>query len=191
MGHAKAWLTFGGEFLLQRIVRIVSDVCIPVVVVCADGQIIPPLPCSVRIVSDDRVNCGPLAGLECGLTAMESEMVFLTSCDVPLITAESVHRVCHYLTEAVDVAIPEISGQRHPLFAAYRRGLLSTITSMLDVGERKMMRFVAQQRLALIHDLPAEVVRNINTPAEYAEVLKMYQSDSSTSVSPLPAALDS
>ncbi|HUR55514.1 MAG TPA: NTP transferase domain-containing protein, partial [Gemmataceae bacterium] len=50
MGRAKAWLPFGGETMLQRVVRVVGEVVSPVVVVAAAGQDVPPLPVGVRIV---------------------------------------------------------------------------------------------------------------------------------------------
>jgi molybdenum cofactor guanylyltransferase len=43
MGRPKAWLPFGSEFMLQRVVRILSDVVSPIAVVAAPGQDLPPL----------------------------------------------------------------------------------------------------------------------------------------------------
>ena len=44
MGRPKAWLPFGGELMLPRIVRILREVVEPVVVVAASDQEVPPLP---------------------------------------------------------------------------------------------------------------------------------------------------
>ena len=53
MGRPKAWLPFGGEVLLQRVVRVVGEAVAPVVVVAAPGQDVPSLPPEVEIVRDD------------------------------------------------------------------------------------------------------------------------------------------
>ena len=44
MGKPKAWLPFGGELMLPRVVRILRTVVAPVVVVAAPDQDLPPLP---------------------------------------------------------------------------------------------------------------------------------------------------
>ena len=47
MGRPKAWLTFGGERMLQRVVRLVANVVDDVAVVAAPGQELPSLPPSI------------------------------------------------------------------------------------------------------------------------------------------------
>jgi molybdopterin-guanine dinucleotide biosynthesis protein A len=99
MGKPKAWLPFGDEFMLQRVVRILREVVEPVGVVAAPGQDVPPLPPEVRIVRDEIEGRGPLGGLAAGLAALEGEAdaVHLSSCDVPLLQAEFVCRVVEML----------------------------------------------------------------------------------------------
>ncbi len=95
MGTPKAWLPFGGELLLPRVVRVVSAAVGAVVVVAAPGQEVPPLPPNVRVVRDEVEGRGPLAGLCAGLAALEGEadVAYLSSCDAPLLTAAFVRTV--------------------------------------------------------------------------------------------------
>ena len=51
MGRPKAWLPFGPELMLQRVVRLVGTVARPIVVVAAPGQDLPELPAGVSIVT--------------------------------------------------------------------------------------------------------------------------------------------
>ena len=99
MGTPKAWLPFGGELMLPRVVRILGEAVGPVVVVAAPGQDVPPLPAGVRIVRDDVEGRGPLGGLAAGLAALEgvADAVYLSSCDVPLLTPAFVARVVELL----------------------------------------------------------------------------------------------
>src|SRR5882672_3104880 len=87
MGLAKATLPFGPELMLQRVVRLLSQVVQPIVVVAAPGQELPPLPANVLITRDEREGRGPLEGLLAGLTAVapHSDAAYATSCDVPLL----------------------------------------------------------------------------------------------------------
>ena len=60
MGRPKAWLPFGPERLLQRVVRLVSTAADPVAVVAAPGQDLPELPRSVVVARDPVSGRGPL-----------------------------------------------------------------------------------------------------------------------------------
>ena len=73
MGRPKAWLPFGGELMLQRVVRVLRGVVDPVAVVAAPGQDVPPLPPEVSIVRDEVEGKGPLGGLAAGLAALEGK----------------------------------------------------------------------------------------------------------------------
>jgi len=191
MGQPKAWLPFGEELLLQRITRIVLAVCSPVVVVAAKGQALPPLPCDVMTVHDERPNSGPLAGLERGMKAMECDRYFLASCDVPLLTKDVIETICTGLMVPFDIAFPIADGRRHPLVGAYRRRLLPSITAALDGGERRMMSFLDQQMSKNIFSSFGNSLRNVNTPAEYAEVLKLAMSSPLIFASQFPTVSDS
>ncbi len=50
MGFPKAWLPFGNETLLERVVRSLEQTLAPVAVVAAPEQELPPLPGAVSIV---------------------------------------------------------------------------------------------------------------------------------------------
>src|SRR5438034_5216546 len=70
MGLPKATLPFGPELMLQRVVRLLSWVGQPVVVVAAPGQELPSLPGEVLLARDEREARGPLRGLFAGLSAI-------------------------------------------------------------------------------------------------------------------------
>jgi hypothetical protein len=62
MGVPKLSLPFGPELMLQRVVRLLSTVVDPIIVVAAPGQELPPLDPSVAIIRDRREARGPLEG---------------------------------------------------------------------------------------------------------------------------------
>src|SRR5436309_2393107 len=72
MGLPKATLPFGPELMLQRVVRLLSAVVNPIVVVAAPGQELPALPSDVLVTRDEREARGPLEGLFAGLSALAS-----------------------------------------------------------------------------------------------------------------------
>src|SRR5262245_13826323 len=85
MGRPKAWLPFGGETMLGRVVRLLGEVVDPIVVVAAEEQDLPPLPRAIRVVRDEEKGRGPLQGLSAGLAALKgvADAAYVSSCDVP------------------------------------------------------------------------------------------------------------
>src|SRR3954468_24721927 len=85
MGQPKAWLPFGPERMLQRVVRLVGEVAGPIVFVAGPGQGLPPLPARASIVRDPVSGRGPLQGLAAGLAALpeQVELAYATATDVP------------------------------------------------------------------------------------------------------------
>jgi molybdenum cofactor guanylyltransferase len=179
MGTAKALLPFGGETMLQRVVRILSTVASPIVVVAADGQELPPLPRDILVTHDEREGRGPLEGLRAGLKALpaEADAAYVTSCDVPLLVPAFVERMAA-LAAGHDIAVMEIDGFPHPLSAVYRRSTLPHVEALLEQNRlRPVFLFDAVDTRRV---LPSEMtpvdpdlrtLRNLNTPDDYQAAL--------------------
>lgn len=181
MGQPKAWLPFGEEVLLQRVVRILSEVVSPIVVVAAAGQELPRLPPDVLITRDEREALGPVGGLVAGFAALRGQVdaAYVSACDVPLLKSEVVRRICQELGEN-DIAIP-VDGQfAHPLAAVYRLTLEEKARLLLEAGRFRPAFLweaakVNQIPLTSLRDIDPQLdsFRNANTPEDFAAVLKL------------------
>jgi len=182
MGRDKATLPFGPELMLQRVVRIVSEVVDPgsVVIVAAPGQRLPELPAEVIHTRDGRPGRGPLEGLAAGFQALPPgiDAVYATSCDVPLLVPQFVAAMFDHLG-TYDIAVPTDGVYFHPLAAVYRPRVLSVIESLLAEDRlRPAFLFdavptaripVEQLRAA---DPALESLLNLNHPDDYHAALK-------------------
>jgi molybdopterin-guanine dinucleotide biosynthesis protein A len=132
MGVAKATLPFGGEPMLARVVRLLSEVVRPIVVVGAPGQAIAAMPAEILIAFDRRENRGPLEGLGAGLEALGDsvEAVYATSCDVPLLTPAVVRKMIERLGRH-EIAVPVDGKFTHPLAAVYRTSVRDKVAALL------------------------------------------------------------
>ena len=181
MGRDKATLPFGPELMLQRVIRLLSEVVdLPqIVVVAAPGQLLPELPVGVRITHDDRSERGPLQGLAAGLKLCDDrvEAVYVTSCDVPLLVPTFVSRMFELLTDH-DIAVPYDGQYHHPLAAVYRPAVLSHVQRLLD-ADRLRPRFLFDEvrcREVRMDELQAvdpelTTLDNLNTPEDYLAAL--------------------
>jgi molybdopterin-guanine dinucleotide biosynthesis protein A len=180
MGRPKAWLPFGPEFLLQRVVRLVSRAVGPTAVVAAQGQDLPPLPKEVILVRDEASGRGPLQGLAAGLEALtgRAELVFATATDVPFLQPAWIGRLAELLGES-DLSIPYIGGYFHPLASLYRQSAALPAAKALLMAERLRPVFL-MERLRTVVVVSDELrtvdhsfltLRNLNTPEDYAAAL--------------------
>lgn len=178
MGRPKAWLPFGNEVLLQRVVRVLSEVVDPIVVVAAAGQELPFLPPATLVARDDREYLGPLNGLAAGLAALRgrADIAYLSSCDVPFLRPSFVRRILGELGGA-DVCVPEVGGYRHPLAAAYRVSVSPKIRELIEANLLRPVYLteLVPTRVLMEADLDeADLasLRNVNTPEEYEAALR-------------------
>src|SRR5437870_5297900 len=142
MGRPKAWLPFGGELMLPRVVRLMGEVVSPIVVVAALAQDLPPLPPDVEIVRDPVPARGPLQGLAAGLAALRgrADAAYLSSCDVPLLRPAFVRRLIDLLGDHA-ICVPDAGGYLHPLAAVYRMAV-AAVAERLLAGNRPRPAFL-------------------------------------------------
>jgi molybdenum cofactor guanylyltransferase len=181
MGRPKAWLPFGRETLLQRVVNILGSVADPVLVVASPGQNLPTLPKSVEIIHDPIAHRGPLQGLATGLAALPErvEFAYASATDAPFLRPEWVRR----LEETIgtnDLVIPHVGGYSHPLAALYRRAtVLAAIRELLATNRMRPVFLVDAVKTRVIleeelRDIDPELstLRNLNTPEDYQQALR-------------------
>jgi molybdenum cofactor guanylyltransferase len=180
MARPKAWLPFGDEIMLHRVVRLLGEAVQPVVVVAAPGQDLPPLPPDITIVRDTESGRGPLQGLAAGLAALEgkADAVYVSSCDVPFLRPAFVRRLIELLGDAM-ICVPRVGEYHHPLAAVYRVGVRGAVERLL--AESRLRPFYLFDAVPTRVAEPAELadvdptfqtLRNLNTPEEYEQALR-------------------
>lgn len=181
MGQPKAWLPFGEQTMLQRVVDVLREVVDPVVVVAAPDQQVPPVPEGVAIVRDAEEGLGPLAGLAAGLEALAetADAAYASSCDVPLLSGAFVQAVSDRLGDA-EIAIPREDQWHHPLAAVYRTSLAQRCRELIAGGRRRPLHLVQASRSRAFDveqlrfaDPDLRSLRNANTPQEYDTLLQL------------------
>jgi molybdopterin-guanine dinucleotide biosynthesis protein A len=181
MGRDKATLPFGPELMLQRVVRLLSQVVErqKIVIVAAPDQQLPPLPTDIAVARDRCPGRGPLEGLSAGLNALlgKVDAVYATSCDVPLLVPAFVTLMFELLDD-YDIAVPCEADQYHPLAAVYRLTVLKDVQELLS-GDQLRPRFLfdrVKTRSVSIDDLrnidpELQTLLNLNHPDDYQSAL--------------------
>jgi molybdopterin-guanine dinucleotide biosynthesis protein A len=94
--------------------------------------------------------------------------------------AEALFDLC--LTGHVQAAIPEWKGNLHPLFAVYRSDCLTSLTSYIEGGGRKVMDWLHTLDIAILADKQIKqldpqgtALFNMNRREDYELALKLLQ----------------
>lgn len=183
MGTSKAWLQFGNEAMLQRIVRILQQVVEPIVVVKAAEQEIPYLPPEIHVVEDLQPDLGPLAGIQCGLMKLEEmdvESGFVTACDAPLLNTGLVQRLTGMISDKFEIALLDEGKFQHVLCAAYRSSVGKTAMNLIDqnrmrpifLTEEHPTKFVPINSVRDI-DPNLDSLKNLNTKEDYERAVEL------------------
>ena len=193
MGSPKAWLDFGGETLLARVVRTVGRACAPVIVVAAPGQDIPPLPPDIAIARDPLEGRGPLQGIAAGLQALLEatggsegvDAAFVSSTDAPFLEPALIARLAALRGGDHDIAVPNMGDYFHPLTAIYASTCLPHINALLAADRLRPFFLFERVRTVLCDaamlladpdlataDPALRSLENINTRDDYTRALQ-------------------
>ena len=111
---------------------------------------------------------GPLAGMASALAAAATDLVLVVPCDSPLVSPALGPRL-HAALAARDanVAVAHDGERMHPVFVLLRRTALAGLEDFLARGERKIDRWFAEEKTAVVDfsDL-ADMFLNVNREAE-------------------------
>ena len=179
MGTSKAWLPFGSQTLLARVVQTIGQMVAPTVVVGAVGQELPPISHEVVIAHDRAAGRGPVEGIAVGLTvlAKHADAAFLCSCDAALLSSAVVGGLCKLLGD-YDAVVPIVGTYRQSLTSVCRTSALPAVEAMIAAGERRTHRLFDQLRTRFVEEAEFRTidpdlmsVRAMNTREEYLAAL--------------------
>ena len=111
---------------------------------------------------------GPLAGLQCALSAARHPLVATVPCDSPFLPDDLVTRLDTALrARQAQIAVARTCDQPHPVFCLCRRDVLPHLTRFLADGGRKIDAWYATLRVTEVEfDDEADAFSNINTLEE-------------------------
>ena len=124
MGSPKALLAYRGETFIRRLVRVLSAVCDPVIVVLGyHADTLRPAVADATVVVNPAPERGQLSSLQTALAALPSdaEGFLFTPVDSPAVEIATVERLAAEFRRrdpATLLVIPRFEGKRgHPVFA--------------------------------------------------------------------------
>ncbi len=122
-----------GRALIDHVREAVATVCDPVMVVGGPGA----------DLTDDDPGAGPLAALATAFAHLPDDELFVTACDLPLLTPTVIAAVVHADLAGADAAVARTpDGRAQPLVARYHRRCLAALGEVQDRSLREVLRHV-------------------------------------------------
>ena len=125
-----------------------------------------------KIIEDIYKEIGPLGGIYSSLLNCKEEYLFITACDMPFITKNSIEVLCNKVDKNTDgVVFYDKNNKLYPLGAVYSKNVLPIIEEMIEKKYYKLSYLVEKSNFVKINiektDIPLKVLSNINTLQEY------------------------
>ena len=166
MGRNKALVEVGGTPMALLVADTLSAAgCEPVVLVGGDPGDLAAL--ELRVVPDGRPGEGPLGGV---LTALDSAAgdVVVVACDLPHLTTGVIETIVAMAAGNPDADVVAARTDRvEPGCALWRQSAREVVAASVASGERAVHRALARLRAVEVV-VPADALRNINTPDDLA-----------------------
>lgn len=175
MGSDKAFLSWSGKTLLERLLEELQPIVTEVVIMRAPDQpraAFPQFPeAFLRWGQDSQPDQGPLQGIADALPLLSPDLnqAFVLSCDLPRLTTDWLSRL-QQAGQAADVACTEHQGIANPLLAWYRRDVLEQAPRLRAEGKRRPLAlWEGFQVVSVVPEQAWEVqVQDANTPEAFA-----------------------
>lgn len=125
-----------------------------------------------KIIEDIYKEIGPLGGIYSSLLNCKEEYLFITACDMPFITKNSIEVLCNKIDKNTDgVVFYDKNNKLYPLGAIYSKNVLPIIEEMIEKKYYKLSYLIEKSNFVKINiektDIPLKVLSNINTLQEY------------------------
>jgi len=140
MGREKGLVLFEGKPLIEHVIGKLIPVVNSVIII-SNQSIYNYL--GYKVIADEIKDIGPAGGIYTCLKNSETTLNFITACDMPFITSESVK----FMTEKIedfDVCIPLSQGRLEPLFGIYSRNCLEIWEQNILKGNYKLQNIINQ-----------------------------------------------
>lgn len=179
MGTNKALLEINGKTVIENIVNELQPIVNNIIIVnnsFEDYQFL-----KLPMVKDSWTGMGPLAGIQAGLAASETEKNLIVACDMPFVSSQLGGILLRELTE-FQAVVPEISGQLHPLFAAYRKEVQGEAEKALEQNQLRIRSIFRNIHVRIMDNnelmnlgfhMKESDFFNMNHPEEYEQAKTM------------------
>jgi len=133
-GIIKTRILIDGKTIISRIIDTISEIFDEIIIVTNTPDEFSEF-VNYKIISDQFLNKGPLAGIHSALKVSEKEALFVFAGDMPLLDKEFIiKQIDYYNINKCEVLIPRINKYIEPLHGIYKKTLFRVLEEYLIVN---------------------------------------------------------
>jgi molybdopterin-guanine dinucleotide biosynthesis protein A len=167
MGQDKGLLPIDGIPLIDQIAGQLKDNFNEVLLGGDPKKYVVP---GTRTIPDIEPDRGPLMGLLSTLRASNSELNWVTTCDMPEPNLSFVRKMIRHIGDYDAVVPVDANGWKQPLIGLYRKGVAEAIEKQIEADQWSIRDLVSTIRVEYI-PLTSGWYRNLNTQTDYQDYL--------------------
>lgn len=119
-----------------------------------------------ELLADNFPDCGPIGGVEAGLSAAKTPGILVCPCDMPGINPEIIKRILWNSEGKSAVVAASGQGKIFPVLGWYSKTALPVIQKQIEKGDYKMLFFLKKLDAETVVVNPGEELLNVNYPDE-------------------------
>lgn len=129
-----------------------------------------------RVVPDIEKDKGPLMGILSCLKASNSELNFITACDIPTMNTKLIHDMIQVAGDS-EIVMP-VSGENNyePLYAVYKKSIIPAVEKILKNNGRRIIELFNYSKVHLFDFEHSNWYENLNRKDDYIKFIKAQES---------------
>lgn len=176
MGTAKQEICWHGKEQQYAMAGLLSKFCDSVFISCRSEQL-EKVDAGYQVLADVSAEMGPVGGILSAFYHRKDTAWLVVACDMPLLDECALE----FLVRARD---PEktatayespVDGGPEPLAALWEPQSFPLLLDFLETGSRSPRKFMTNSDILLLKPEDPQVLRNVNTPEEAAEVRRLIE----------------
>lgn len=181
-GITKARIVIDGKTIIYRIIDTIGEIFDEITIVTNSPEEFSEFS-NYKIISDQFLNKGPLAGIHSALKVSEKEALFVFAGDMPLLDKEFIiKQIDYYNINKCEVLIPQINKYIEPLHGIYKKTIIRVLEEYIIVNHDYAVReFLKNVNVSYLQLEESEKTRsafiNINSPYDVSIAEKFLKID--------------
>lgn len=188
MGKDKAFLKLNGKTFLRIIAEKLSEYCDQIIVSGNKDKeeylsYLDGIKSQIDFVRDIHPYAGPLNGIISCREKIKNDLVFISTCDTPLLNKEIIPFLCKKI-DGFDAVIPVTSGKKQFLNTIYKKSAIETGEKLYQEGVRSLHRWVSNLKILEISEKEIKQVDknlfsywSINRPEDYERIKNLWKEE--------------
>lgn len=167
MGSDKGLVKLQGRMFIDHIINSLKSISNSIYLVSSNEEYSD---FGYVLLQDNYLNKGPLGGIQTALSHTSCKQVLILSCDIPLITGDTLQRLLDRKKADALIAFATAQEKWHPLVGIYSKRLLPAVENALENEHLKLIDFIKKHPYQKIEIEDHKSLTNINTPEELKQL---------------------